>query len=379
MLAVLMVGALLTLPGGGLCGAGAGTGENRQRLEATLLSALGLSSRPRTDRSRVVVPPAMMELYRRQAGLKGQETLALPLPGRHTRSANTVRSFQHKESDIDHRFKRSDRFRLHFDVSKMPEGERVTGAELRLSVEAGSGGGPSRRVEVHDIVRPGRRGQSGPITRLLDSRAVHDNSGEGRPIVLDVLPAVERWAEEPAHNHGLLVKVKVEDTDSLEENTVTSGAKVRLRRESPLDADQPLLLVYLDDGRGTEATLDRRKRAATSTTRKQRRKDERETCRRHALYVDFADVGWNDWIVAPPGYDAYYCHGDCPFPLADHLNSTNHAIVQTLVHSVNPAAVPKACCVPTALSSISMLYVDEDDKVVLKNYQDMTVQGCGCR
>nr|AKE98360.1 decapentaplegic protein [Nilaparvata lugens] len=321
----------------------------------------------------------MMELYRRQAGLKGQETLALPLPGRHTRSANTVRSFQHKESDIDHRFKRSDRFRLHFDVSKMPEGERVTGAELRLSVEAGSGGGPSRRVEVHDIVRPGRRGQSGPITRLLDSRAVHDNSGEGRPIVLDVLPAVERWAEEPAHNHGLLVKVKVEDTDSLEENTVTSGAKVRLRRESPLDADQPLLLVYLDDGRGTEATLDRRKRAATSTTRKQRRKDERETCRRHALYVDFADVGWNDWIVAPPGYDAYYCHGDCPFPLADHLNSTNHAIVQTLVHSVNPAAVPKACCVPTALSSISMLYVDEDDKVVLKNYQDMTVQGCGCR
>ena len=48
------------------------------------------------------------------------------------------------------------------------------------------------------------------------------------------------------------------------------------------------------------------------------------------LYVDFSDVGWNDWIVAPPGYHAFYCHGECPFPLADHLNSTNHAIVQTL-------------------------------------------------
>ncbi|RZF48268.1 hypothetical protein LSTR_LSTR006235 [Laodelphax striatellus] len=377
MLAVLMVGALLTLPGGGLCGGGS-EGGDRGRLEATLLSALGLSSRPRTDRSRVVVPPAMLELYRRQAGLKSQETLALPLPGRHTRSANTVRSFQHKESEIDERFKRSDRFRLHFDVSKVPEGERVTGAELRLSVEPTevAGNGPRRRVEVHDIVRPGRRGQSGPITRLLDSRSVHHAGGE--PIVLDVLPAVERWADEPPHNHGLLVKVKVEDDDAVQ-GSEQSGAKVRLRRESPLDADQPLLLVYLDDGRGTEATLDRRKRAATTAARKQRRKDERETCRRHALYVDFADVGWNDWIVAPPGYDAYYCHGDCPFPLADHLNSTNHAIVQTLVHSVNPGAVPKACCVPTALSSISMLYVDEDDKVVLKNYQDMTVQGCGCR
>nr|XP_020668685.1 bone morphogenetic protein 4 [Pogona vitticeps] len=101
-------------------------------------------------------------------------------------------------------------------------------------------------------------------------------------------------------------------------------------------------------------------------------------CRRHALYVDFSDVGWNDWIVAPPGYQAFYCHGDCPFPLADHLNSTNHAIVQTLVNSVN-GTIPKACCVPTELSAISMLYLDEYDKVVLKNYQEMVVEGCGCR
>nr|AAB27336.1 bone morphogenetic protein-4, xBMP-4 [Xenopus laevis, Peptide Partial, 101 aa] [Xenopus laevis] len=101
-------------------------------------------------------------------------------------------------------------------------------------------------------------------------------------------------------------------------------------------------------------------------------------CRRHSLYVDFSDVGWNDWIVAPPGYQAFYCHGDCPFPLADHLNSTNHAIVQTLVNSVN-SSIPKACCVPTELSAISMLYLDEYDKVVLKNYQEMVVEGCGCR
>ncbi|CAK9822049.1 Bone morphogenetic protein 4 [Anthophora retusa] len=123
--------------------------------------------------------------------------------------------------------------------------------------------------------------------------------------------------------------------------------------------------------------MDRRARRAA--LRKTRRKDGRENCRRHPLYVDFADVGWNDWIVAPPGYDAFYCHGDCPFPLADHLNSTNHAIVQNLVYSTKPSMVPKACCVPTALSSISMLYLDEENKVVLKNYQDMAVLGCGCR
>ena len=90
-------------------------------------------------------------------------------------------------------------------------------------------------------------------------------------------------------------------------------------------------------------------------------------------------MGWNDWIVAPPGYNAQFCHGDCPFPLADHLNATNHAIVQTMVNSVDPSAVPRSCCVPTELSPISMLYLDEYEKVVLKNYENMVVEGCGCR
>ena len=65
--------------------------------------------------------------------------------------------------------------------------------------------------------------------------------------------------------------------------------------------------------------------------------------------------------------------------LADHLNATNHAQVQSLLHSVSSRLVPAPCCVPTALSSISMLYVDEADKVVLRNYRDMVVESCGCR
>jgi len=97
------------------------------------------------------------------------------------------------------------------------------------------------------------------------------------------------------------------------------------------------------------------------------------------MYVDFAEVEWDDWIIAPPGYHAYVCGGTCPMMLADHLNATNHAQVQSLLHSVSSRLVPAPCCVPTALSSISMLYVDEADKVVLRNYRDMVVEACGCR
>lgn len=38
-----------------------------------------------------------------------------------------------------------------------------------------------------------------------------------------------------------------------------------------------------------------------------------------------------DWIIAPEGYAAYYCEGECSFPLNSYMNATNHAIVQTLV------------------------------------------------
>lgn len=45
-----------------------------------------------------------------------------------------------------------------------------------------------------------------------------------------------------------------------------------------------------------------------------------------------------DWIIAPKGYAANYCDGECAFPLNAHMNATNHAIVQTLVSVGRPGA-----------------------------------------
>lgn len=317
---------------------------------------------------------------------------------------------------MDAAFRRPDRFRLAFDVSGpggVPATERVEAAELQLSRRALAEATADTqdadvhlRVQVHDIVRPGKRGERAPITRLVDQRVV--DVRQAADVRLDVLPAVRRWLAEPSSNHGLLVSLAAGNAST----QAAAHRHVRLRRHADEPEErwlrqQPLLFAYTDDGRAPARPLRtarpgaksgkvtkggkgaRAKRAHSqhhvgSTGpqhhhRKHKRKNGSENCRRHPLYVDFADVGWNDWIVAPPGYEAYYCHGDCPFPLADHLNSTNHAIVQTLMHSVNPGAVPKACCVPTQLAPISMLYTDEEGKVVLKNYQDMAVIGCGCR
>lgn len=53
------------------------------------------------------------------------------------------------------------------------------------------------------------------------------------------------------------------------------------------------------------------------TIKKARKKqwNEPRNCARRYLKVDFADVGWSEWIISPKSFDAYYCSGSCQFPM----------------------------------------------------------------
>lgn len=105
----------------------------------------------------------------------------------------------------------------------------------------------------------------------------------------------------------------------------------------------------------------------------------RARCSRRPLRVNFKDLGWDDWIIAPLDYEAHYCEGVCDFPLRSHLEPTNHAVIQTLMNSMDPGISPPSCCVPSKLSPISILYIDSSNNVVYKQYEDMVVESCGCR
>ncbi|XP_013870749.1 growth/differentiation factor 5 [Austrofundulus limnaeus] len=105
----------------------------------------------------------------------------------------------------------------------------------------------------------------------------------------------------------------------------------------------------------------------------------RPRCHRRRLHVNFKEMGWDDWIIAPLEYDAYHCDGACDFPIRSHLEPTNHAIIQTLINSMDPDSTPPTCCVPTRLSPISILYIDSANNVVYKQYEEMVVESCGCR
>lgn len=102
-------------------------------------------------------------------------------------------------------------------------------------------------------------------------------------------------------------------------------------------------------------------------------------CEKQAFYVTFKDLKWHEWIIAPTGFHAFYCSGECSFPLNPMKNPTNHAIVQTLANLVHPKRVPRACCVPTKLGPLSVLYYTADTNVKLSKYTNMIAKSCGCR
>ncbi|KAK2189684.1 hypothetical protein NP493_99g00016 [Ridgeia piscesae] len=49
--------------------------------------------------------------------------------------------------------------------------------------------------------------------------------------------------------------------------------------------------------------------------------DTAHLCRRRKLVVDFADIGWSEWVISPKSFEAHYCAGACPFPMAQVCTS----------------------------------------------------------
>lgn len=39
--------------------------------------------------------------------------------------------------------------------------------------------------------------------------------------------------------------------------------------------------------------------------------DSSMACGRKAMTVDFEEIGWSDWIIAPHSFESYYCAGSC--------------------------------------------------------------------
>lgn len=282
--------------------------------------------------------------------------------------------------------------RLLFNVS-IPSYEEVTAVQLRLFVLCHSAQSACddslTSIDVYNVVRMKRE----EMFHLLDRKDI--STTEHTWEAFDVTIALQSWLQSKHGAGELEVQVQRQGCGSFQ----GGGYEISLNME---DSTSPVLIIFSTD-------LENRKRKAKTEVqemmsheedtflssmdaiedynsevsvdhhRRRKRNARKNYCRRTSLRVNFKDIGWDKWIVAPPEYEAYECKGVCNFPLTDDVTPSKHAIIQTLMNLRNPKKANKACCVPTKLDPLTVMYQENGIITVRHFYEDMKVAKCGCR
>nr|XP_006042819.2 bone morphogenetic protein 10 [Bubalus bubalis] len=369
-----------------------------QSMKNEFLKTLNLSDIPMQDSAKVDPPEYMLELYNKFA----TDRTSMP-------SANIIRSF--KNEDLFSQpasFNGLRKYPLLFNVS-IPHHEDIIMAELRLYTLVQRDRliyeGVDRKITIFEVLESKEDHEGERNMLVLVSGEIYGTNSEWE--TFDVTDAIRHWQKSGSSTHQLEVHIeskhKMEDTLGRGQLEIDTSAR---------NKHDPLLVVFSDDqssekerkeeldemiaheqfpemdnldldgysnGPGEEALLQMRSNIIYDSTARIRRNAKGNYCKRTPLYIDFKEIGWDSWIIAPPGYEAYECRGVCNYPLAEHLTPTKHAIIQALVHLKNSQKASKACCVPTKLEPISILYLDKGVVTYKFKYEGMAVSECGCR
>ncbi|XP_016330741.1 growth/differentiation factor 6-A-like [Sinocyclocheilus anshuiensis] len=310
---------------------------------------------------------------------------------RSSKSANTITSFVDRGKD-NLTLSPLRRQTYLFDVSTLSDKEELVGAELRIFRKAPGDVQPSPSG-VYNLHLLSCRSERPLASRSLDLQ----DSRKAEWEVLDV------WGIFKNRHQGNQLCLQLKVTHSKSDTEIDLN-QLGFHRHGRTQQEKAILVVYTrsrkrenlfnemkekiksrgDDDEEEESALQfkarrRRRTAINNRHGKRHGKKSKSRCSKKALHVNFKELGWDDWIIAPLDYEAYHCEGVCDFPLRSHLEPTNHAIIQTLMNSMDPNSTPPSCCVPTKLSPISILYIDSGNNVVYKQYEDMVVEQCGCR
>lgn len=103
-----------------------------------------------------------------------------------------------------------------------------------------------------------------------------------------------------------------------------------------------------------------------------------KACRGVPFKIDFQEMNWHDWVMAPKDYVSQRCEGSCSFPIQKQQNATSHALIQSLQNLISGGEFPEPCCAPFEMSSLPIFLLDSEGNGVIKEYVDMKVDSCGC-
>ncbi|XP_071538797.1 inhibin beta B chain-like isoform X1 [Panulirus ornatus] len=187
---------------------------------------------------------------------------------------------------------------------------------------------------------------------------------------LDVTSAVQWWFARPGERLRLLVDCS-SCSGELEAALFTPRKHKGAHKPGSRRTDashRPFLVVH------TAPTPSRR----LSRRALQCDKDTKMCCKQN-LHISFRELGWDDWIIAPSGYNANYCKGSCAsvFRTPDSFPNFHSHLLEELSRYRAPGTLTQ-CCAPTKLSPMSLIYVDEISNIIKRDVPRMVVEECGC-
>ncbi|XP_026860827.2 growth/differentiation factor 2 [Electrophorus electricus] len=348
-------------------------------MKEDFLKMLNLSAVPQ-DQRKVQPSSFMMDLYNKYASDKS----SVP-------HSNVIRSFIIQDVTQSVVSINKTKHRLLFNIS-IPYYEEVTMVQLRLFTQWDSGqttcDNTFASISIYDVEQI----QNPKTLHFLDRKDINNTGNVWE--AFKVTDAVLSWLQSRYGAGELEVEVESWGCGSFK----GGGYDISLNLE---DDTSPALIVFSDD-------LENWKRKAKNEVKEmmtheeetfllrtgpmddyenevdldlhsRKKRNTKNFCQRTSLRVNFKDIGWDKWFVAPPEYEAYECKGVCDYPLTDDVSPSKHAIIQTLVNLSNPKKANKACCVPTKLDPLTVMYQENGIITVRHFYEEMKVAKCGCR
>ncbi|TMW42304.1 hypothetical protein DOY81_012616 [Sarcophaga bullata] len=316
--------------------------EEKMAASYDILEFLGLPERPRRKHGhlslRKSAPQFLLDVYHRlkeeennddptplmrpNVILQEQENFITDLDKQAINQSDVIMTFLNKNPNHVDEVRHEHGRRLWFDVEDVPDDNYLMMAELRIYQNPSQGkwatSGKEFTITVYSIVKTSGHERELEVLSSINTTADYQGWLE-----MNVTEGLSTWLQDPQQNRGIYI-----------------GAHAVTKPDREIKLDD----IWFVHPKGDDE------------------------------YQPFM-IGF---FRGPEGYGAYYCSGECNFPLNAHMNATNHAIVQTLVHLLEPKKVPKPCCAPTRLGALPVLYHLNEENVNLKKYKNMIVKSCGC-
>ncbi|KAL3289750.1 hypothetical protein HHI36_023147 [Cryptolaemus montrouzieri] len=193
--------------------------------------------------------------------------------------------------------------------------------------------------------------------------AIQETSLSEKWLSIDVTYVIKNWLEyKYSLTHAIYITCK---TCGMDKNKSPISFHTKLK---------PFLVIYTHSQQMRIAEHRRARRSSDCIIGS-------NECCREMLYVSFADVGWDDWIIKPKGYNAYFCRGSCSTPTSLTLSASEHnGMIQKLIYGRGKKNRPEltTCCAATQFQPLQLVYMDNNKTLTTKLLSNMIVDSCGC-